>query len=157
MNGAGVIVSKDTPVAGIPGSSNLWYVVQGHSGDNYNTTANVKVLEVSNATAAGKLGAPSSPFSIQGLIVPNDTVRNALTPNFVPTTVYNNGTRPSINWETYANNVKNTGSSSFALAPMDNSIRLAEGKTDARDNDYLRMLGNAGVSVTFFLDKFLSI
>jgi hypothetical protein len=67
----------------------------------------VQVLEVHNATAAGRLAAPNVTLSIKGLIVPDDTVETALISNFHPTDTYKNGTRPpNATWAKYAEEVK---------------------------------------------------
>jgi hypothetical protein len=102
MNGAGVIVSVDTPVAGIPGSANLWYVVQGQS-STHAASINVSVLEVGNISSPAQL-APPTPKLLDGLITPNGTGRSNININFtvVGGKGYINGNRPAITWQTYA-------------------------------------------------------
>jgi hypothetical protein len=104
----GVVVSVNTPVKGIVGT-NLWYVVQDctDTGDDF-IEAIVDVLEVHDAAAATRLIAPNITLHIDGLIVPNSTIRNTLISKFPPrneANVYINTRPPNATWADYAASV----------------------------------------------------
>ncbi|MDR1893752.1 MAG: hypothetical protein LBQ61_03530, partial [Spirochaetales bacterium] len=142
----GVIVSVNTPVAALnnPNNSNLWYVVQGGN-PSTQVQINAKVLELGYSHPYANLAPVGGSITLDGLITPTSD-RTGLSSNFSATKHYYTGSpnsaRPTITWQQYAATVAGGGTPTFAFAPMDNSIRLAEGKTDAKDNDYLRMLAN---------------
>jgi hypothetical protein len=106
---SGVIVSVNTPVKELnAGNENLWYVVQDYNDtSNMGIRAKVDVLEVHNETAATRLIAPNITLHIDGLIVPNDTIKTTLLAKFNPgSNIYNNGARPpNATWADYAASV----------------------------------------------------
>jgi hypothetical protein len=113
--GSGVIVSVDTPVAGIPSSSNLWYVVQGQSSTHVCVVTTTIIEVASGLTQYNKI-APSSTNLIGGMITPNSAVRSSMNGNWnVPSSKdyypgSANGPRPSTTtWSSYADTVKNGG------------------------------------------------
>jgi hypothetical protein len=119
MSGSGVIVSVNTPVAGIPNSSNLWYVVQGQNSD-HTVVANVDIIELGTGAFTDYIKiAPNSTNPIVGRITPNVTVKNSMNANWnVPSgkDYYPgspNNTRPVIDWEEYADIVKGSGTPTF--------------------------------------------
>jgi hypothetical protein len=149
-NGAGVIVSKNTPVAGIPSSTNLWYVVQGQS-STHTAIANISVLELtSGVTDASKISAPGASHNLAALITTGSSQRNQVDSRFHPASGKDYvGTRPSTtNWQTYAAGV--IGNSPPAITKADKLEAYGEWLRNGPE-----LFGNAGVSVTFFLDKFL--
>ncbi|MDR1899459.1 MAG: hypothetical protein LBQ55_05580, partial [Treponema sp.] len=106
----GVIVSVNTPVAGMsnPNNSNLWYVVQGQSDSGYITQIVTSVLEVGNIAAPGTLVPANATNALQALITANSTVRSAINSNFWPIAKDYVGAPPvGSTWQTYAEAVKN--------------------------------------------------
>jgi hypothetical protein len=106
ISGGGVIVSVNTPVAGIPSSSNLWYVVQAQSDSSYITEIVTNVLEVKNIADPSML-VPANYFNpLQALITANATVRSAINSNFTPIAKEYTGSS-STTWCDWAEAVKN--------------------------------------------------